>query len=271
MYGIDPHRETGQGHRTRMPAHRESHESRNTDESSRRLPPRRRQSLPSPLVVVGRNGESKCDEQADQTETHERSDTESSLEDATPGIGVEQARPTRRSEVHALNGEVNQGGKSENDERPEHRRAHPTSIDERTHDECQGTECDHQREKRDPANDDQHRVDTGGTRASRQNTSDQVADVDTAEVGRADREGECTLNQVAITRHHPPSHDVNTVVEFRKPGEKNRRRRITRRNRTPQNRRTRRVEERYRVDGQRHHLGEFEPDGIGRILENGRR
>lgn len=163
VHGVDENRDTSERHRTRVTPDREGDESRRTDERHRGLPPRRHRSLLGAMVVVGRNGEDQENEYRDQNEADDRPDSEARVEDATPDVGVDQTGPTGRLEIHAVHREVYQGGESEHDERSEHHRSDPTTIDEASHEEDQPAEGRHHGEERDPTHEHRHRVDTRGT------------------------------------------------------------------------------------------------------------
>jgi hypothetical protein len=226
--------------------------------------------MSSALVVVGGNGKYQRDDQGDQTQSGDRSDTESGVEDTTPCVGIEQGRPPTRLEIHALKGEMNESGAAQNDERRENECTEPSSIDDGTHEESQSSQRDHQREERDPAHDHQRRVDALGARTPGEDPSDQLAHVDRAGVDRSDRERERALHEMSVARHHAPGHDVDPVGERRETGEFDRVGRLTRRDRSAANRLTRRVEDLNRIDGGRHRFGEVEADDVGRRLEDGR-
>lgn len=221
VHGVDENCDTGERHRTRMAADREGDESGRADERHRGLPPRRRQS-PFSIVVVGRHDENQEHESGDQNETDDRPDTETCVEDATPDIGVDQAGPTGRLEIHAVHRKMNQGGESEYDERSEHHRSDPPPIDEPTHEERQPAEGRHHGEERDPTDDRRHRVNTGGTRSSGQNSADQLADVDATRADRPDGERERALHHMAVARHHTPRDHVDAVGQGREPREHDR-------------------------------------------------
>lgn len=202
-----------------MAADGEGHEDAGAHQSGRRLPPRRTESSASPRLVVGRNDKHQRHEQSDETESHQCADTEPRVEHSTPGVHVEQARPSGRLEIHALKCEVHDGRESENGEGGQDQRAQTTAIDERVHEESRSPEGDHHGEVRQPSHDHQRGVDPRRSGTTGENATDQLTHVDITGVGRSHREREGTSYEMSVARHHTPGDDMDAVVQRREAGQ----------------------------------------------------